>query len=319
MSETPEPGLYPDVPYPEYAAWPCMRASLLTGAILDDGSVSMKHLKAHLDGRLRKDSKALQVGRMIHTRLLEPDEFWNRYRMVGECQTLIGSGRRKGQPCGRRGVGVFNDTWYCGIHVTPILAAEMPDNAIDTAQVEVLEEMIQEIGKHPVIRLFKIQGGVELSFVWNQPVKYIVDGKEKETTVLMKGRVDKDIADPRGIPPTVADLKKTRVGHHGDWAFEKAVKKYHYDIPAALYVDGLEILTGVRREFVWVVIEDGWPHDVNVIRADPATLEIGRGEYQKLLSLYAACRETDRWPGVHDDVHWGGLSEWAKKQHGKGD
>jgi hypothetical protein len=309
----PQPGIYPGVPMPEYLAWPHVDNSLLGRALLDDGTVSMKHLKAFLDGKIEvTSSKDKDYGRAIHTRLLEPDKYAERHPVAGQCQAVLSSGENKGQVCVYNGSEKWDGQWYCGVHAPD--GAERPDGTITSLEAALIEELVVEVQQHPAVKLLKAQGGVEVSFVWDQPVTYFVQGQERHAVIRMKGRTDKDISHPQTIPPCAVDLKKVQRGQHTDTAFARSIERWHYDTQAALYVDGLKTVDGIDRQFVWVVLEDGPPFDVNCVQADVETIEAGRKKYQKLLSLYAASLDTGLWPGGYPTIHRGGLSWWAKQQ-----
>lgn len=315
MSKVPDPGIYPRIPFEEYASWPFMNMSTLSQGVLWDGTVSMKHLRAFLDGKIpRPVSKDLTLGSAIHTRLLEPEAFDARHPVKGQCAAVVQSGKNKGQTCRNAGLTRTADgNWWCGVH--PQAEAIEVEGSITAEECQRCHDLARSIQDHDAIRLFKAQGGVEVSFVVDWEVTYFLDGKEKMMPLRMKGRLDKDISAPKGIPPTIVDVKKVQVGSHTDKSVASAIEKWHYDMKAAFYLDGMEKLDGVRREFVWAVVEDDWPFDVNCVHADPETLDIGRIKYRELLAQYAAAFETNRWPGIHADVHRGGLSGWAKKQY----
>lgn len=314
---TPDTGIYEAVPFDEYKAWDCLNGSTLVKGLQRGHCVSAKHLHGHITGALEQpESKDLAFGRAMHTRLLEPDQFEARHPIAGQCQAILKSGKNKGQQCQYQGV-VRSDSgqWFCGTHSGDL---ETPDGTITTAQAAQIEQLAKEIVNHPAVKLFRSQGGVEKSFIWDQPVTFWLDGKEHETVVRMKGRVDKDINRPKGkVPPMIVDVKKVQRGCHTDDAFAHEIDKWHYAPKAALYVDGLEPLDGIHREFVWCVVEDSFPFDVNPIQADEETLEIGRFQYNELLSLYAKCQHTGYWPGVSGKVHRGGLPEYVKRIYRK--
>lgn len=323
----PEPGLYSGVPFDEYCQWEAMNASTLCGAILGDGTVSFKHFKARLDGRIpRKNTKALADGRAIHSRLLEPKEFAKTYRISGSCVNLIKSGERAGQPCGCPGIAKGDAGWQCGKHWRG-LKEDLPENVISAKMGAKLDRMVEEIRNHGVINLFRHSGGVEVSLVWDQEVMIpprtdfertrdfgvpIYDGGD---TVRMKGRIDKLIMDSDKIPPSIVDLKKTARERHTNYKFGKAISDYKYDVKAAAYLSGLKSLTGKTVNFIWAAIEDDEPYDCNVIMADNETRAIGDYKFQRLLREYCKSMSSGNWTGVNDDISEGGLNEWAKRQH----
>lgn len=309
----PPPGVYPGVPFDEYLAWPHLNNSTLAKALLDDGTVSMKHLKAYLDGKIEEPaSKDLDFGRAMHTRLLEPAKFAERHPVAGQCHAVLQSGESKGQPCSYQAIKRFDGHWYCGTHAPEW--AERPPGTITALQADAIENLAAEIQQHPAVKLLKAQGGVERSFVWDQPVSYVAQGQERHAVIRMKGRVDKDIPQPKSIPPCCVDLKKVRRGKHCDAAFARSIEERHYDTQAALYLDGLKAADGIERQFVWLAIEDSWPHDVNCVQADTETLDMGRLKYRRLLALFAVATDTNQWPGAYPAIHRGGLPWWAKQR-----
>ena len=305
----PLPGLYPGVPKEDYLGWPHVNNSLLCEALLNDGTVSMKHLKACLDDGGEVTSKDMAYGAAIHTRLLEPSKFVERHPIAGQCQAT----KQDGEPCIFQGLVKWNGHWYCKVHAAD--GAEAPPGTITSLEAALIEELVVEIQQHPAVKLLKAQGGVEVSFIWDQPVSYFVQGQERHAVIRMKGRVDKDIPQPKSIPPCCVDLKKVQRGQHTDTVFARSIKKWHYDTQAGLYVDGLKAVDGIERQFVWVVLEDGRPFDLNCIQADVETLEAGRTKYRRLLSLYAAALDTGLWPGGYPNIHRGGLSWWDKHEY----
>ncbi len=314
----PNPGIYEGIPFEQYLTWDCLNGSTLVKGLQRGHCVSAKHLHGYITGAIEDpESKDRAFGSAMHTRLLEPDKFAERHPIAGQCQAILKSGQRKGEQCQYQGI-VRSDKgeWFCGTHGDESM--ETLPSTITSVQADKIEQLAKEIVNHPAVKLFHSQGGVEKSFVWDQPVTFWMDGKEIETTIRMKGRVDKDIDKPPSkVPPMIVDVKKVQRGCHTDEAFAREIDIWYYAPKAALYVDGLEILDGIKREFVWCAVEDSFPFDVNPIQADEETLEVGRFQYNELLSLYAKCQHTGYWPGVSAKVHRGGLPEYVKRLYRK--
>lgn len=285
--------LVESVSYPEYESWPAMRCSTLTWGLL-----SMEHLKAAQDGRLKKTSAALSLGKAIHTRLLEPRRYKDDYVVAQPCEILLKTGKRAGEACCARAAGLTAmGQWACSKHGA---VDELPEEVVTEDEAARLEAIYNRVCQHDVIHLFRQHGGCEVCVKWEYG------------GLPLKCRLDKLILEG-SCPPTIVDIKKVAVGRGGDERFSYAVRDYHYDVQAAYYVDAVEQATGARCVFIWVIVEDDYPHSVNVIQCDPATLDIGRGKYQQLLSQYKLCLESDRWPGYSDRVHFGGLPEYLKR------
>lgn len=66
---TPAPGIYPNIDFSEYLAWP-----LLSQSTLKEGRQSMAHLKAAMDGeRDKAPTDDMVLGTALHTAFLEPE------------------------------------------------------------------------------------------------------------------------------------------------------------------------------------------------------------------------------------------------------
>jgi len=289
-------GQYEDTHFSAYCQIPFLNASTLKF-----GWESMKHMKAAIDGTYGyKKSKALKVGRAIHSKLLEPAEF-AKIPISTPCNARLKSGKRIGQECGAASSCIIGGDWRCKTHSSG--APEFRGDFLSPAEHSNINKVYENVRRHRVISLLREAGGIEKTFIRT------INGRK------VKGRVDKDIATPTfQIPPTVADVKKVTPGRGGQRWFSKQVEEYNYDMSAAWYVDGLFALDGILREFLWIIVEDGEPYDVNVIQADEETLRIGRAKYQWLLGRIEECEATGVWPGYSQTVRYGGLSSQAKKR-----
>ena len=276
----------------------------------------MRHLKAAIE-RPRKPSGAMQLGTAIHVRLLEPDEYKKTYVISQPCCGIVKSGKRSGEVCGRFGEEMSigpDEKWYCYQHVPA--GGTQPEHILKSSDAAAIEEMVECIQKRKVWKLLESFGGVEVSYVWDQVVEYEVDGKPHQTTMRMKMRVDKDLS---GLgSPMLVDIKKTRRGKHRNRAFQSAIYDYNYDTKAALYLDGAMAVDGIRREWIWLAIEDSYPFDTNPIRASDAMIATGRRCYKEVLSEYARCKHLERenpdfdWPGAYEDIHLSRDPWWGK-------
>lgn len=298
--DAPSIGIHSGIPFNDYLLWPGMN-----GSTLCSGMVSMRHLDAAINGLLDKKTKATTLGRAVHCRLLEPHVFHETYLIATNCTAKTKTGKNAGQECGNAAYLYDGDgRWRCGTHAKAGVDDFYEPPAFITPENSIaLERIYQAVcNEHPAAKLLHLQGGYEVSISWE------CEG------VLMKSRVDKDIANPKKIPPTIVDLKKVNRGGHTREAFRRAIENYHYDVKAAIYVDALKSIDSIAREFVWVVVEESEPHDVAVYQCDKATLAIGRYKYRKLLDDYKKCVETNVWPGYEKEVTQLGLSDWHKQK-----
>jgi hypothetical protein len=77
------PRLQEGVPYDAYARIPALRSGVLKDGIVRGAErepiISPRHIKASYEGHVDRDSESMLFGRAMHTLLLEPKEFENRY------------------------------------------------------------------------------------------------------------------------------------------------------------------------------------------------------------------------------------------------
>ena len=92
-------------------------------------------------------------------------------------------------------------------------------------------------------------------------------------------------------------------------------------VQAAMYVDGVEAVTGKRLPYLVLAVENTAPFVSQVYAVPDALLERGRREYRDWLGALAACREHKVWPGYATGPVELVLPKWAKDpteeaQHG---
>jgi len=124
-------------------------------------------------------------------------------------------------------------------------------------------------------------GSPEVTLVWVDP----------DTQLKLKGRVD-FLRNDR----VISDVKTTRDATPL-W-FSRDVAKLQYHVQAAMYSDGVEVITGDRARYVVIAVEAAAPHDTVTYDLPEPVLGPGRDEYRRLLRLLIECRETRRWPGI---------------------
>jgi len=93
----------------------------------------------------------------------------------------------------------------------------------------------------------------------------------------------------------IFDLKTTRDANPN--TFGKTAADLGYFQSAALYQDGVELVTGERRPFVFVLAEKTAPYLVSVVELDDDALEYGRLMNDRAKRIYRECVANDHWPG----------------------
>lgn len=261
------PGVWMDRPFEEYASWRAVNSGVVRF------SRTPKHFHCAYTGQRKvDDSKDRKLGRAMHTKLLEPDQFFERFVSAGACETLFKTGERIGSPCGAPGKYLDPDSrWVCGKHGS---------DAIDTNTREIItpeEErrcngMVASIKSLPkcVQDVLMRPGWTEASMV------YEYGG------FRMKGRADRLSLDFS----LIIDAKKMQVGAGEVETCRKAIFKYGYHIQAAIYVKAIEALKEKTPEFAWLFVEDADPFDVQVIFASEEDIAIGWDAVQHAIADY---------------------------------
>lgn len=272
---------------------------------LVNGLTSPQHLKAALDGRLKKDSPALAFGRAMHARILEPDVYFKEFTVSPGCQAEIKSGASNGQACGNHATWLYQGQWLCGVHKPKALAdISAPEkNVLSEDEAARIEAIASAIKNHDVVKLLRQRGGFEVS------AQFHMDG------IQCKMRLDKFI--PRtttSLPPVVIDVKKVGLGKATDEEIGRSVVNYRYLEKAAWYVDGVRALVGEPATFVWIFVEDEYPHGIAVKQADAMDLAIGRANYREALQMYRHGMATGEWPGYSTRIGVGVAPEWYRRK-----
>jgi hypothetical protein len=123
-------------------------------------------------------------------------------------------------------------------------------------------------------------------------------GKPERTVIWQEGgiwiRVRLD-----WLYDTVADIldyKTTGQSAEPD-AWTRYLFNEMYDVQAALYVRGLQAITGKRARFRFVVQETDPPFCLSVIQLTPAAMAMAQRKVDHAIALWSHCQETGRYPG----------------------
>jgi hypothetical protein len=125
------------------------------------------------------------------------------------------------------------------------------------------------------------------------------DGKPEQTLVweddhgvVCRVRVDWLHDDYTAID----DLKTTSASADpGKWT--RTLYGMGADLQVAMYIRGVERLTGMKPAFRYVVCETYPPHALSVVDLAPAALALAEAKVQKAIDLWAWCLDADSWPG----------------------
>lgn len=253
------PGIYPGIPYKEYAAWPALSRSVLM-----EMKRSAAHLK-HLAENGRKETEAMRVGSAIHTLVLEPDAFNDRY-----IPGIEGDGRKKEVKEARQA-----------------LKEAAGDRCIlDPQEHRTVFEVAQAVRTHPRALEYVNAAQVEISLVW----------KDEATGVLCKARLDGVVHDQA----LILDLKTT--DDASPESFARSILNYHYHNQAAFYRSGMAAFGFEVRHLLLIAAETEPPHGVALYRLADGVLDLAERENANLLRRYRTCVEKGAFPGYPEKV-----------------
>ena len=270
------------------------------------------------------DKPAYQLGRAVHTAILEPDEFQSRYtimsgpqpndwRNIGAAQVEGKLGELYAVYDGKVRRGKAWDAFEAdhGTDPRPILLQKDVDRSVELwervgdAEIVTAEQMDTStvlalaVQRHEAASLHLSGGVAEQTLTWTDPV----------TGLKCKGRADY-------ITDRVIDLKTAREVEPR--RFNYAASDYLYHGQIAFYHDGARLAAREHGHTdppdmppMIIAVQNCPPYDVGVFDIGEETLEAGRRLYRGLLDQLAECLERDEWPGAVPEVVDLELMYWA--------
>lgn len=255
------PGLYPGIPESVYRPLVAMNKTTIGRGL--QSPTHLRHALEHPEAW--EETESLRFGKLFHMALLEPE----RYAVeVGLDYPL-----NKGKPYG------FDTK---ARREAEEIAGKMLVSPDDAARITA---MVRKVLAHKSARkLIDRRGDTEVVALWTCPA----------TGVLMKMRVDFIAVGVGSV-----DVKTTDDASPSE--FENSVSRFGYDIQAALYSDGLRVLTGDESPFAILAVEKEPPHEVAVYEISPGAVARGRRKYRNVLRDYAACVKSGVWPAYPEN------------------
>lgn len=270
----PKPGIYADIPFRDYRAWPYVNSSVLGAACR-----SAAHYRWSLEQPERNASDEMRFGTLVHSMIsgdlgdavVIDDVTWrdlsNRYSVPTrsrEWEYRVGKMRAK-----NRNAEVFTpDEWSRA------------------------EAAVKAVGESPRAAEYLADCRYELSLVWD----------DDDTGIRCKARLDAVNQDG------IVDLKTTR-----DAAmFEQAIRSYHYHRQLAFYQHGWARLNrGELLEARLIAVESMPFHGVRSAPLSEEAIARGREEFQVALMRISSGIANQEWPGYSDPDAWeaGGADE----------
>ena len=254
----------------EYLRYPALSSSAL--AMADE---SMAKLKAYRDGKIRYESKALDLGSAVHLMLESPDEFYNQYLV---------------KPYGIDYRTKEGKAWKAEnadrilLDVEDMNTVEGCYEAWRTADDPLLRMARESAGEAEISRFFTCRG---------LPCKARAD-----RLVTVSGADNEYLAEhwPSLFNPIsntlVVDFKTTSRSATPR-SFGYTARDFRYPLKAALYLEAFQ-----ADAFLWVVLETSPPYHITRYLMSESSVQFYTERMNQLLDQIRVCEETQVWPGL---------------------
>jgi hypothetical protein len=219
----------------------------------------------------RETTEELNFGKMVHSAILEPEDFNKRFVIQPKFDRRTKEGKSS------------FEKWASDLPPGAMVLSE--DKAAD------LIGMIESIKNHTRASDLLRRGESEVS------VFHEIDG------VPVKGRFDFLVSDSDALNQRtglyIVDLKTTQDAAFR--AFNSSVLRYGYWIQAGLYSWLAEKAFNLPVIFIFLAVEKKPPYEVGLYVADESVIECGREAVRRGIKSYKECLKTNTWPGICED------------------
>ena len=281
------PGVH-DIPSVDYHAMPAISRSWL--------KILVKETPADFAWRRNhgiQETDAMRLGTRLHTAVLEPDEYANRYatfpreinRKLGETR-----GIRHEKYRGRIEWDKAQEQRY---------RAAMRTRGVEIITEEEMQEdrlVAREVRSRKAVQLLTAGGHAERSLVW----------QDEKTGLWVKARPDWwDVE--RGV---YVDLKSTN--RFDERHLDKSITDHCIDMQFAMVAEGcraLDLPVPTSNVVLWVRTTGRPECRAEALQAD--VVERGAYFFRKALDLYAECLRTDKWEGEPTTIQPRTLTKWS--------
>lgn len=249
-----------------------------TPAISKSGLDKIERSPAHYQfAANREPTRAMAIGSAIHAAVLEPELFASEYLLLRDVTDRRSSEYKQA------------------------IKAHDAEFVLTGSEAIKVQGMQDAVYSNPAAAaLFEGQGWNELSVFAHDP----------ETGALCKCRFDRLTSDFVAV-----DLKKTQDAK--ERAFSRTIANYRYHVQAAFYTDVFNWATGIElNRFVFVAVEEEFPHYCKPWRVASDTYIKGTEEYRANLDTYAGCMASDEWPMPDGSEEFIFLPEWMQPELG---
>ena len=205
----------------------------------------------------RAETDALRFGTMVHTFVLEPNLFKRRYIVIPNID------RRT-----REGKAILEEV------------SRIKKEIVTESELSTITAMRDAVLNNKYAYAL-LQGVKEMSYYWTDEL----------TGIKLKCRPD--CVSNIGQTNVIVDLKSCENAQTD--AFMRDALKYGYDLQAATYKTGVELIEGTPHKFVFIAVEKKPPYGVNILEVDEPALRKGTDDFRNYLGMLKYCRDTDNW------------------------
>lgn len=216
----------------------------------------------------REPTPALELGNAIHSAILEPLDFTDRYAIAPDVD------RRT-----KEGKAVYRDFMASSIGKTPLTAS----------QYETCVGMIEAVYSHPVAAGLLTGGVAEQSHF----------ALDEETGALIKCRIDYLLGSLDG--GMIVDFKSCE--NASPRAFARAAELYRYDVAPAWYYHVINMGYRVRpSQWVWIGCEKEHPYAIIIRYATQAAIDAAFVVAREDFHLILECDRNNHWPDYGEEI-----------------
>lgn len=222
---------------------------------------------------------AMNKGTCLHSMVLDGTaEFYNRFSVAPECDRRTKEGKAL---------------------YAQFLAESEGKIPVSMSDLHDVVGMATSIANHPSASELLSSGQSEMAILWD----------DAETGAAMKAKAD---FMTHGI---LIDLKTCQDSSYA--VFSKTIVNSGYARQLAMYRDGLRANLFPIERCIIIAVENSAPYTCDVYELDEELLEIGQGQYKRLLRGYLSNVEADVWPAYR----YAGIStvyapQWLKEVEG---
>ena len=234
------------------------------------------------------EKEAFFIGKAVGCATLEPERFATAYACMPDFGYLLkhdasGTTTEQGRENRKR-----RDDWAAE-HRGAILLTEK--------QWRDVNGFAMSMRSHPRMAALLAAGShAEVTVRWKDP----------ETELECKGRWDLWTPSYR----VILDLKSTRDARLE--AFSRDMERYGYHDQCAMYLDAARALGIDPGPFLFAVGKKVAPYLRAIYSPREEAVERGARRIRRKMRAFAKCIETERWPGLPEDIQGVDLPRWAR-------